>query len=200
MPSIERSVKQQFARVFTASDWRLFKRMAEFYLRQAAFLRTSHLNVPADLKLVARNSQKRLFIGVGVELLLKAVYLKRGYVINKPQPGKATPKLLSTFAQTKGLPLAEDRTFTLDELIAQLRKVVQLDNIQSVLRGLRIAKVFRNKEGHTVAARHAFDPQNYRDIESALSTLYRHEFGQTLTVRFSVARSEKPLWRIASLR
>jgi hypothetical protein len=37
--SIEQSVKRQFARVFAASHWRLFKSMAELYLRRAVFLR-----------------------------------------------------------------------------------------------------------------------------------------------------------------
>ena len=74
MSSIEQEVKQQFARVFTRQDWSLFKRMADYYLRSAVFLRTWDVKPPKDLKLLARNCQKRLFIGIGTELLLKAIY------------------------------------------------------------------------------------------------------------------------------
>ena len=201
MSSIEESVKQQFMKVFAQSDWHLFKRMAEFYLRQAAFLRKRDLGVPNGLKLLARNSQKRLFIGVGIELLLKAIYLKNGYVINRlGKPASATLRLPFTFAQATGWRLLEDKTFMLSELIDPLKKVIQLDNSRAVLRGLKIAKVFRNKEGHTVTSQHAFNASNYRDIESALSELYRHAFTEMITVRFSLAPNEKPLWRIMPLR
>ena len=45
--------------------------------------------------------------------------------------------------------------------------------------GLRIAKVFRNKEGHVVVRAHNFDAQEYREIETALVGVYAPGFGQT---------------------
>ncbi len=87
--SLEQSVKDQFARVFPASDWRLFKEMAEIYFSEAAFLKKSAFKVAHHRRLLVRNSRKRLLIGIGAELLLKAVYLKAGYCINKPQDDKA---------------------------------------------------------------------------------------------------------------
>ena len=65
MPSVEETTKQQFARTLTQKDWHLFKRMAEFYLRLAVFLkkRDVHLDPNSeDLRLLARNSLKRLYI------------------------------------------------------------------------------------------------------------------------------------------
>ena len=85
MLTIEQSVKAQFEKLFDATDWRLFKTMAELNLKQAAELKKKDMPVPEPYQLVARNSRKRLLIGVGVELLLKSVYLKHGYLINKPK-------------------------------------------------------------------------------------------------------------------
>lgn len=63
-------------------------------------------------------------------------------------------------------------------------------------RGLRIAKVFRNKEGHGVLATHTFDPQNYRDVELSIATLYARGFCQVLQIQFSVGKGEKGLWNL----
>ena len=203
MVGIEESVKKQFAKVFTVSDWRLFKRMAEFYLQQAAFLLTSNLSVsvPPGLELLARNSQKRLFIGVGIELLVKAIYLKQSYVINKPKQSRTTKTKLRvpfTFSQAEasGEQLAEGETFTLGPLIEQFTTVLPVLDSQSVLRGLKIAMMFRNKEGHTVTPTQVFDASNYRDIECTLTALYHHAFAEKLTVQFSLAPDEEPLWQI----
>src|ERR1700678_3314546 len=81
--SIEQDTKKQFAIVFDTSDWEQFKSIAESYLRQAACLRKKHLRGVPRGRLLARNSQKRLFVGVAVELLLKSVYLLNGYRINE---------------------------------------------------------------------------------------------------------------------
>ena len=88
-------------------------------------------------------------------------------------------------------------TFTLARLVDQLTKVVQLPNPELVLNGLRIAKVFRNKEGHVVTLSHKFVPSSFRAIEAALVELYAREFHETLTVRFSFAAEEKGAWRVA---
>ena len=88
MLSMEQSVKAQFEKLFDVTDWWLFKTMAELNLKQAAELKKKDMPVPEPYQLVARNSGKRLLIGVGVELLLKSVCLKHGYLINKPKiPG-----------------------------------------------------------------------------------------------------------------
>lgn len=84
MQSIEESVRSQFAKVFSNADWPLFKHMAEIYLTEAAFLKKASFKVPKNRKLLVRNSRKRLLIGIGAELLLKAIYLKAGYCINTP--------------------------------------------------------------------------------------------------------------------
>lgn len=84
----------------------------------------------------------------------------------------------------------------LGDLIEKLRVVLPAAGLQGVSRGLRIAKVFRNKEGHVVLPAHKFVSANYRDIETTLAALYLHAFQQTLQVQFSVGPNEKALWRI----
>ena len=200
MGSVESSVKHQFARVFRDSDWHLFKKIADSYFRQAAFLLKHNVSVPHDLKLLARNSQKRLFIGVGTELVLKALYLKNGYAINKPENGNKALKFPFTLNDSVGQGLLEDETFQLGILIDHLEKVIVLNDSKTILKGLKIAKVFRNKEGHVVTSSHAFDASNYRDIESALRELYRGAFDEILKVQFSLAPNETPIWQIRAKR
>jgi hypothetical protein len=200
MGSVESSVKHQFARVFRGSDWQLFKKIADSYFRQAAFLLKHHVSVSHDLKLLARNSQKRLFIGVGTELVLKALYLKNGYAINRPESGNKVLKFPFTLKDAVGQRLLEDETFQLGILIDHIEKVIVLNDSKTILKGFKIAKVFRNKEGHVVTSSHAFNPSNYRDIESALRELYRGAFDEILKVQFSLAPNEKPVWQIRAKR
>lgn len=198
-PSIEQSVKQQFARLFVKSDWHLFKRIADYYLRQAAFLKTADVDVSKDLKLLVRNSQKRLFIGIGTELLLKAVYLKHGFQINVLKAKQANaPTFPFTFVQANGFTSLDDKTYMIDDLINKLYTIPPFRGNIGISRGLKIAKVFRNKEGHSVLQKHKFDASNYRSIESSLVSLYERAFNEHLQIRFSIARHEKGVWKACS--
>lgn len=197
MLTVEQSVKAQFAKVFQTSDWQLFKRIGEANIREAAYVKKSDMHVESSLRLLARNCRKRLLVGVGVELLLKAVYLKTGYCINKPRDSRKALTFPFRHTDAVGTTLVDDQTFELNELIQHLPKVVQMHDQAVTLKGLRIAKVFRNKEGHGVTRRHAFDASNYRDMETSLIELYRDAFSERLSVRFSLAPSESALWRIS---
>ena len=72
-------VEQQFERQFACTDWKLFKHMADANLSEAAQLKKKDMRRSAVSSLLARNVRKRLLIGIGVELLLKAAFLKAGY-------------------------------------------------------------------------------------------------------------------------
>ena len=199
--SVEQEVKQQFAKVFVRSDWLLFKRMAEHYLRTAAYVRQSDLRVASDLKLLARNCQKRLYIGIGVELLLKAAYLKHGFSINKLEDRQAAaPQFPHTFAQVAGFSQRDDDTYTLNNMIDGLEPCPPLAALATASRGLRIAKVFRNKEGHVVVRTHSFEESNYRDMEQALVTVFKEAFQEVLNVRISFKHGEKGVWRRSNKR
>ena len=197
MATIEESIKSQFAKVFTYDDWRLFKKMAEANLSEAAKLLKVDMPVEKALQLLARNSRKRLLIGIGVELLLKAIYLKNGYVINRPPQGSPL-KFPFLAKDAKGVQLADDKTVMLNDLIEKLSMiVVSLQNKSATLTGLKIAKVFRNKEGHGVTNTHKFDPTNYTDIASSLVELYRDAFDERLVVQFSLAPDEPSVWKVS---
>ncbi len=192
MASVEQTIKTNFARLFVRSDWHLFKMMAEFHLERAAHLRKADMkNVPEVWRLLARNAQKRLFIGIGTELLLKALYLRHGFTINKPTDSASGLTFPFTAVQAASADLAPDQTYMLNDLIQNLSKVPAIGRLGALDRGLRIAKVFRNKEGHVVLPTHTFNPQDYRDVEQSLVGLYSRGFNQTLRVRFSVAANEK---------
>ena len=110
--------------------------MAELNLREATALKTKNMDISSEYGLIARNSRKRLLIGVGVELLLKAIYLQRGYCINKPRrdQGIQFPSLLRDISKEQ---LSENSTFTLNALIQSLHVIVGLTDRERTLRGLR---------------------------------------------------------------
>jgi len=198
--TVEQDTKRQFAIVFGKPDWEPFKVVAESYLRQAAYLRKKHLRKVPRRKLLARNSQKRLFIGVAIELLLKAVYLQRGYCVNVLADGNGSLQWPYTAEQVQAhrLTVNPDKTQELNECIQKLTEdVLKLgSDRETVMEGLRVAKVYRNKEAHIVTSTHDYVPADYRKIESALTSLYRHAFNQKLDLRFSVASGEKPVFRV----
>ena len=197
MASVEQTTRANFARVFVRSDWRLFKTVAEFHLERAAHLRKADMkHIPQIWRLLARNAQKRLFIGIGTELLLKALYLRHGFGINKPTDSARGLAFPFKAAQVASADLARDQTYMLNDLIQNLSKVPAIGRLGALDRGLRIAKVFRNKEGHVVLPTHRFNPQDYRDVEQSLVGLYSRGFNQTLSVRFSVAAHEKSIWAV----
>ena len=88
----------------------------------------------------------------------------------------------------------------LNALIDKISVVIQLADPKMVLRGLKIAKVFRNKEGHVVVPSHKFNPSNYRAIEASLVQLYETAFAERLSVRFSLAPREKAIWRVVNIQ
>lgn len=192
---VDQAIKLQFAKQFVARDWRLFKKMSEWNLREAANLRTKDVAIEDDLKLLARNSRKRLLIGIGVELLLKSVYLKHGFLINSPPPGSTLQVPFST-QDAAGIQLSADKTIKFDTLIAKLPDVIRLSSQGSTLSGLRIAKAFRNKEGHVVTSVHQFDASNFTDIAQAISDLYRDAFAEVLSLQFSIAPNQKAVWSV----
>lgn len=182
-------VEQQFARPFVQGDWSLFKAMADSYLQEAARLKRKHMPRYGINTLLSRNVRKRLLIGLGTELLIKALYLKCGYAINDaPKGGKPFP---TTFLG-HGVTALKSKTATFDKCLVHMGLLVNLS--ANELEGLRIAKVLRNKEAHSVLPSHTFVPETYRVIERSLVALYLKGFQETLTLTISVADQERARW------
>jgi len=196
---IEKIIKSQYAKLFHKNDWRVFKSAAEYYLETAAKLTTKDIKYEAQArKVLRRNIQKRLYIGIACELLLKSLYLKHGYCINKPKKGsKNATKYPYRFSQIKVADFDTTDTLTFNTLMDGLYKILDFESDKSAVdKGFRIAKVFRNKEGHVVVPKHVYDPVNYRDIETGVSCFYNRVFSECLKIRFSVGQGEKAEFRI----
>jgi hypothetical protein len=195
--ALEEQVRGQFAKVFGVADWALFREMAEIFFSEAAFLKARSFQVPENRRLLVRNSRKRLLIGIAAELIVKAIYLRAGFCINKlPRKYKGDLRLPFTATEAQGTALQAADTYTLDPLVSKLERVVVLQDPESVLKGLAIARIFRNKEGHVVTDGHRFDASNYRAIETALTALYESAFGERLHVRFSLEPDEEGRWHV----
>jgi hypothetical protein len=199
MSSLEQQIKDQYARIFRRGDWHLFKDVAEYHLRSAAYLRIKGIRYPRRQRLI-RNIRKRLYIGVACELLLKAFYLKSGHIINKPARGKCIAASSPyRFAEVNLSDFDKYETQTMNYLIQELGKVHRFAKHNIVARGFTIAKVFRNKEGHVALPSHAYNPQNYEDIEQALIEFYREAFGEKLAIQISMERKERGKFKVKPL-
>jgi len=202
--SVEADIQQQYAKFFTQSDSSVFKSMAEYYLRKAAILKTKDIESDETFKLLLRNVQKRLFIGIGCELLLKSFFLLNDYCINLPLRGhvlQGNPPYSIKAIQENDFDIGD--TLTFNKLIEQLPRIpafsgCEPDDKKKMLRAFRIAKVFRNKEGHVVTLWHNFDSTNYSDLENALAIFYKVAFSQNLEVQFSFEPNEKGKFAIES--
>lgn len=83
-------------------------------------------------------------------------------------------------------------TFTFNKLMEGLYRILDFGRDQiTVDKAFRIAKVFRNKEGHVAVLRHDYKPQNYRDIEAGLIAFYKAVFSEDLRIKFSVGKGER---------
>ena len=86
--SLEKKIKSNYTNLFNKSDWKIFKLNADKYFESAALLKKKDFGKEKiileslknnDIRLQLRNKRKRLFIGLGSELLIKSFYLKSGF-------------------------------------------------------------------------------------------------------------------------
>lgn len=190
-PSIESEIKSGFAKVFVKGDWKLFKSTTDYYFKKSVFLKRSHIGISGPDSLLIRNIQKRLFLGVGGELLVKAYFLKNGYLINKPADNK---KHGGSFHELGTIPVEElqaQDTFTFGNVLDNLHRIAPLTNQSEIKKALLILKVFRNKEGHIVTRKHAFDASIYRAIEDGLAFFYEEGFSEDLKIHISMEPRER---------
>jgi len=198
--SIESEIAKQYEEFYRQNDWSTFKYAADYYLENAAKVLKKDIKYQDDtMKLLFRNIQKRLYIGIACELLLKAIYLKAGYVINKrkirDKPKGSAPFLANQISNNDFL---TNKTLTFNDLLQKIFKVINIQGIDKKIvdKGLRIAKVFRNKEGHSISLVHKYDPQNYRDIEECLRLLYKQVFNEDLSLVIAFGADEIGIFKI----
>ena len=194
-------VKAQYAKILTAEDSDWFKKVAEYYLKTAANLKNEDIKPYNGIRsLLFRNAQKRLYLGIGCELLLKAYYLKEGYCINEIRDTFGNGYRLPTnkLADVADIHRNPNNTFQINTLITQLHSVgVTVE--PHIRRGFQIAMTFRNKEGHITSKKHEFADENYRDVEKAFIDFYRQAFNQKLSFRIFMKAKDKAVFRISNL-
>ena len=164
--------------------------MADYYFKKGSLLKTKDIGVSGSNGLLIRNIQKRLFLGVGGELLMKAFYLKRGYIINSPKDTKAHTGVCHLLGSIPDAELKDHDTFSFNALVENMHHIATFDNQEDIKTGLIILRIFRNKEGHVVTRRHAYNPSFYRAIETALVYFYEHGFSERLTMHISMEQRE----------
>lgn len=191
-------VKDQYARILKPKDCILLKESGEYYLKTAARLKKQDIRWGnKKLALLLRNTQKRLFLGIGCELILKSFYLREKRCINKLLPtysGKKTPTHL--FSDLSMDDINANDTFTMNSLIDNLGKVYSFQKLKEIKRGFQIAMAFRNKEGHISFPVHEFDPTNYEDIARALQCFYHEAFWENLQFKISMKPYERWIFKI----
>lgn len=212
MNSIESQTKQEFEKLFQQQDWELFKVGANYYLRIAAHLKMNDIKLTEeeksavfckDNRLLFRNIQKRLWIGIAGELLIKAHFLKSGYLINKSTDRNLNNVAFNQIGSIQTSLLKPDDTFTFDQLISALPKLekVRTNDINhrvpaEITDGLKIAKVFRNKEAHIITDTHQYNKNNYGKIEDCMKRIYSDWFGEQLEFKISFSKNDKQKFEI----
>jgi len=184
-------IKSQYSRVLTKNDWQHLQSVAEYYLLVSAKLKKKNIRIKQN-QLLLRNAQKRLFLGIGCELLLKSFYLKNGYCVNKVKNSidkyQVPVHKLSNLNQAD---INEKDTFTFNSLIDSLQKLKKLSSHKKIKEGFQIAMTFRNKEGHISFPSHEFDSEDYKSVSDAVEHFYSEAFNEKITFNISMKPNEK---------
>jgi len=186
----EQRIKSQFSKVFKTSDYVPFKQTADYYLKVAATIKRENIEAPDVLKLWFRNVQKRLFIGIATEMLLKAIFLKNDFNINKSKKKKRInfPEKIKNLNESD---LTPTDTYTLGQLIGELKKVIlKNDDYEKIIEVLNICKVFRNKEGHVAVHWHEFEIEDFQKIEYSIKRLYEIGFSEIIDFEISMTKNQ----------
>ncbi len=214
--SLEMKLKSDYSSLFQKEDWEVFKLTADKYFELAAKLLKKdfgneelYLNTfrKEDARLLLRNKTKRLFIGIGSELLLKAYYLKSGFHINKIPENIKNGKGNNAFkfSEISSSDVDQGDTIGFNHLIQGLNELERkINNIKkakvdpAIINTLKIAKVFRNKEAHISTLVHQYDPNDYNEIEIGIKKMYEIWFEEELEFQISFAQAQEGRFEIKS--
>ena len=196
--SIEQNIKDQYSKIFksTYEDWIPFKQIADYYFKTSSLILKKDIDSAEIHKLWLRNVQKRLYLGIASELLLKAIYLMNGYNINRAKKN-INIKFPEKIDSLKEAELKASDTYSLNELIDNLSKIIELKtDSKHIIEGLKICKIFRNKEGHVAVHWHTFERESYAKIEKSIVSLYKICFNENLDFIISVGKDEIGVFEI----
>ena len=118
----------------------------------------------SNKEIMFKNRCSRVFLGIAIELMIKTVYLKRGYSINKHN--KPNTQQLIKLREVEDLYLIT-KTHSLHFLIKNLNKVLpehKYNFEQDIRKGLELARIWRNVNTHTMTGGHIQWVGDYRSI------------------------------------
>jgi hypothetical protein len=212
--SIEKKIKSDYRSLFKKKDWKIFKLNADKYFESAAKLKKKDFGntriildtlKKKDARLMLRNKRKRLFIGLGSELLIKAFYLKSGFHVNLIPNDKKNGKGSNAFkfSEIPNKDVIPGSTIKFNLLIQGLseldrkasnKKKGRVD--KEIKNALSISKVFRNKEAHISTKGHKYDGKDYDEIEKGIKKMYKSWFDEDLEFQISFEQNEKGKFKI----
>lgn len=176
LDDFRRKIRQKYYK-YKQKDWKFFIEKSEYFF-----------SLPEDtLNLSNRHSMDfmdRIYLGMGFEFLLKAIFLKKGYLINKTvdikifkKNGKIKPKesiklgeLTKKFIRTE--------TSSLGYFINNLPKIKPakfklVDFEYQILAGLLIVQCWRNQEVHIPVGLRRTDNKIEQHIKYSHDLLYK---------------------------
>ena len=149
-----------YSKIFTANDVPLLLKQAnQFYFKSTRLKRKNDKstinwdNKKTVTEYLFRDKIARLFLGISVELFIKAVYLQKGYVINNFK-GVKKNNLKKLEIKSSGL---FPRTQQLSTLIKSLSKVLPQNSYnfdKEIRRGLELVRIWRNSIVHSPENKH----------------------------------------------
>lgn len=162
-----KKVKQKFHK-YTKKDFKLFLNKSQYFF--------SLYKNPFNLKnMKNKDYLNRVYLGLGFEFLLKSIFLKKGYIINKiNKSGLAHPVRLGVVRKND----LDAKTYELGYFIDLLPKI-KPNNIDlrdynyNVIYGLLIAQNWRNQDIHTPTGYFSLDNIQSHSINTAYYSLYK---------------------------
>jgi hypothetical protein len=194
--------RKRFSKSYVESDYRAFKEKAEHFFSLFKDLQEESIVNEQIWDYFKSQKRARIFLGIGCELLLKAIYLKNGYLINRVKDDKNQKKLCEIWrfkisyiekpkynlnipykiSETPKELIEEERTsdynYFLDHLHDLFPNMNHKEFITFVKKGFFIASLWRNKESHTDASRHIETGTDMIDIHSSLIITYKIFFNE----------------------
>lgn len=167
--------------LFKQEDWREVKKSGEKFLKYAYKYKPKIINLSNRSEREEKFFREllyRILMGIGCELIVKAVYLKEGYIINRYKIKKSRfPAKLGSMPDKKLNPFI---TFDINILISCFHtffpKIDKMLYNRWISKGLQIARIWRNKDIHNGGRYHMETGMDVFDIETSLIAIYDHIF------------------------
>ncbi|MEK6983880.1 MAG: hypothetical protein AABX33_04870 [Nanoarchaeota archaeon] len=163
----KKEVKQKFHK-YTKKDFKLFLTKSQYFF--------SIYKNPFDLKNIKNKDYlNRVYLGLGFEFLLKSIFLKKGYVINKVMKKGLSHPVKSGRIKKKDL---EAKTYEFGYFIDLLPKIkpsrIDIREFNYyVVYGLIITQNWRNQDIHTPTGYFSLDNVQSHCIKSTYYMLYK---------------------------